>query len=113
MMRAAKTRQTIKLDFDPTATTLSVLTTLTTRARNAVERAVAAGTLVPEPCEQCGETEKTEAHHPDYTRPLDIVWLCRTCHRQLHIAYKAAVLDGVKGRDTGAEVRKHREGGEV
>jgi hypothetical protein len=31
----------------------------------------------------CGAT-KTEAHHTDYSRPLDVVWLCKHCHRLLH-----------------------------
>lgn len=25
-----------------------------------------------------------EAHHPDYSQPLDVVWLCRAHHMQAH-----------------------------
>ena len=32
--------------------------------------------------ECCGT--KLEAHHPDYSRPLDVVWLCNKHHRQCH-----------------------------
>lgn len=38
--------------------------------------------LVPQPC-PCGET-KVQAHHTDYTKPLDVVWLCRPCHDREH-----------------------------
>lgn len=49
--------------------------------------------LKPEPCEICGhwgtgyklsKEPKTRAHHGDYTKPLDIHWLCESCHRYLH-----------------------------
>ena len=41
------------------------------------------GLIAPQPCEVCG-AGKTEAHHPDYDRPGDVVWLCRKHHKQLH-----------------------------
>lgn len=51
------------------------------------EHALKAGKVVPQPCWVCGE--KAEAHHPDYSRPLDVVWLCRPHHRQTHAIVKA------------------------
>lgn len=33
---------------------------------------------------------KPEAHHPDYSRPLDVVWLCRPHHMQVHAMAKRA-----------------------
>jgi ribosomal protein S27AE len=48
-----------------------------------VARAIREGVLVRQPCERC-ETAKTEAHHEDYSRPLDVVWLCRKCHSLRH-----------------------------
>jgi DNA-directed RNA polymerase subunit M/transcription elongation factor TFIIS len=36
------------------------------------------------PCEVCSATEDIQAHHPDYTDPLNIVWLCKRCHAYLH-----------------------------
>jgi len=56
-------------------------------ARSKVRRAKMTGKLVAEPCEQCGAT-KTEAHHDDYDKPLDIRWLCSGCHKRLHVALK-------------------------
>jgi hypothetical protein len=35
------------------------------------------------PCEVCGALS-AEAHHKDYSRPLDVVWLCRKHHMELH-----------------------------
>ena len=51
----------------------------------AVKLAVADGRLVrPNQCEQCGISTKPDAHHEDYSRPLDVKWLCRRCHNLRH-----------------------------
>lgn len=34
-------------------------------------------------CVVCGKL-KTDAHHSDYTKPLDVVWICRKYHEKLH-----------------------------
>jgi hypothetical protein len=45
----------------------------------------------PEYCSFCGDAGMIEAHHPDYSRPLMVEWLCVPCHRQAHaLARKAA-----------------------
>ena len=45
------------------------------------------GTLVrPDSCELCLCTDKVEAHHVDYDRPLDVKWLCSICHERAHYA---------------------------
>jgi hypothetical protein len=52
-------------------------------AHNAVARALASGKLErPEQCAECGETSRLEAHHADYAKKLEVVWLCRYCHAQ-------------------------------
>ncbi len=54
-------------------------------AQTALRSAVRAGKLTPWPvCEVPTCCEKPEAHHPDYTRPLMVVWLCTPHHRQAH-----------------------------
>jgi hypothetical protein len=52
-------------------------------ANNAVSNAIRDGRLVHQPCEVCGELA-AQAHHPDYTKPLDVQWLCRKHHLALH-----------------------------
>jgi hypothetical protein len=41
------------------------------------------GKLIQEPCADCG-SQKSEMHHPDYTKPLLVIWLCRVCHLKCH-----------------------------
>lgn len=38
----------------------------------------------PEKCQICGKNEKLDAHHSDYSKPLEVTWTCRVCHRALH-----------------------------
>jgi len=52
------------------------------------------GLLIPEPCKCCG-AEKTEMHHEDYKKPIDIVWLCRECHMSLHREKRFSEVDQV------------------
>jgi transposase-like protein len=56
------------------------------RAKSALDWAVRSGSLSRGPCELCGSTEYVDAHHGDYARPLDVRWLCRSCHQRLHAA---------------------------
>lgn len=52
-----------------------------------VQKALKAGTLVrPTICEDCGASRFCEAAHLDYSKPLDIRWLCRSCHRLMDAA---------------------------
>ena len=53
------------------------------RAHDAVRNAVKRGDLVREPCEVCG-VEPSQAHHEDYSKPLDVRWLCFKHHRAEH-----------------------------
>ncbi len=51
-------------------------------ARKKLHKSVKAGRIVPLPCQVCGE--KAEGHHPDYSKPRDVVWLCRKHHLEVH-----------------------------
>lgn len=35
-------------------------------------------------CQRCNTTERLERHHPDYSKPGEIITLCHSCHSQLH-----------------------------
>lgn len=47
-------------------------------------KAVKRGILKKQPCVYCGE-KKAQKHHPDYTKPLEVIWLCSIHHKQLHL----------------------------
>jgi hypothetical protein len=53
------------------------------KAHSAVANAIRSGALTREPCIRCGAT-KSEGHHEDYDKPLDVMWLCTPCHKQRH-----------------------------
>ena len=53
------------------------------RANSAVAVALRDGVLKKGKCRDCGSAE-VEAHHPDYSKPLEVIWFCRKHHRQEH-----------------------------
>lgn len=56
------------------------------RAEQAVHIALRRGDMVrPTQCGQCQKTAKIHAHHPDYTKPLNVLWLCVSCHKLTHL----------------------------
>jgi len=48
-----------------------------------VAKALRMGAMERKPCEVCGRV-KTEAHHEDYARPLEVRWLCKSHHTDEH-----------------------------
>ncbi len=54
------------------------------KAHNAVTRAVAKGSLTKEPCTVC-RNPKAQAHHEDYSKPLEVIWLCALHHKLHHL----------------------------
>lgn len=51
-------------------------------AKRAVMTEVRSGRLVRQPCEICGAA--AQAHHDDYSKPLDVIWLCPNHHGERH-----------------------------
>ena len=60
-------------------------------ARERLRKAVKAGIVIRLPCERCGAL-KSEGHHPDYSCPLSVLWLCRSCHKEHHRLIKTSNL---------------------
>ncbi len=46
-------------------------------------QAFLSGKITKKDCEHCGNV-KTEMHHNDYSKPLDVMWLCKLCHESWH-----------------------------
>jgi hypothetical protein len=59
------------------------------RASYLVERAVSKGILIPQSCEICHGTDNVQAHHDDYSKPLEVRWLCKKHHHEWHTKNKA------------------------
>lgn len=55
------------------------------KAHLAVANAIRIGVLVnPRVCELCPGDYAIVAHHCDYDKPLEVLWLCEFCHKQWH-----------------------------
>jgi hypothetical protein len=54
------------------------------KAHSKVSRAVSSGKMVRADCERCGRSAGVHAHHDDYSKPLDVMWLCPPCHSERH-----------------------------
>lgn len=54
-------------------------------ARQELNYAVRSGRVAkPDYCATCGSNAKLTAHHDDYSKPLDVRWLCYSCHGKEH-----------------------------
>lgn len=61
------------------------------KAKQAIARLITAGRICsPWVCENCHTVEKLDAHHDDYAYPLQIRWLCRSCHQRWHAEHGEA-----------------------
>lgn len=66
-----------------------------------VEEALEGGLLTPKPCEECGAENRdtrngrrsVRAHHDDYSKPLEVRWLCYRCHFAWHRKHTAKHKD--------------------
>lgn len=55
----------------------------------------------PSSCERCGKHVNVNAHHEDYYRPLEVVWLCTTCHGLRHREINELLRNGADLRCRG------------
>lgn len=58
-------------------------------ARTKARRALLKGLIFQHPC-SCGDAN-SQMHHPDYDKPLDVVWYCKKCHDEFHILERKAL----------------------
>ncbi len=54
------------------------------KAHILVGNAIRDGRLIPKNCEYCGHDTNIHAHHEDYSKPLEVIWLCQRCHGRRH-----------------------------
>ena len=55
------------------------------KAHNALNNAVRDGKVIkPTHCSTCNKEKKLHGHHDDYSKPLDVEWMCAICHRAFH-----------------------------
>lgn len=62
------------------------------RAHNLLWKAIMRGDIVQQHCSRCGR-EDAHAHHYDYNRPLDVLWLCPGCHSQEHVRLRKEQIE--------------------
>lgn len=56
------------------------------KVRHIVERAIQKGELTrPLYCALCGRESRIQAHHEDYSKAFDILWVCASCHKKIHL----------------------------
>lgn len=58
-------------------------------ARKKAYDALKAGKIFKFNCAIC-DSDKSQMHHPDYSKPLDVYWLCKKCHTELHVLERRA-----------------------
>jgi len=67
-------------------------------ARRILNEALKTGRIQrPPACERCSlESQRLDAHHADYAKPLDVTWLCGPCHKIVHPHHPGSRKDGHK-----------------
>lgn len=57
----------------------------TENARSLVAKAIRRGKIIrPHKCSQCKKECIPDGHHTDYSKPLEVIWLCKICHMKGH-----------------------------
>jgi len=57
-----------------------------TKVHRIAAEAEAEGALVrPNECEECGRDVYLVKHHKDYSKPLEVAWMCIPCHSKWHV----------------------------
>ena len=57
-----------------------------------VNNAIKTGKIIkPDVCQICSRSNPV-SHHHDYNRSFDVVWICDSCHRKIHVQIKKCEL---------------------
>lgn len=75
------------------------------KAHEAVNNAVRDGRLEKLPCEKCGSEDRVHGHHEDYNKPLEVTWMCPTCHGARHRELNEMMRNGVDLSEFGLTYR--------
>ena len=77
-------------------------------ARSYAREYLKRGKLTKQGCEVCGGP--AQMHHPDYDRPLDVIWLCEKHHRDVHDwpIFLAAAREPSRGQEDERAVDRQR-----
>lgn len=65
------------------------------RAQKLVSLAKRSGRIRIGNCVACGAGKNIHAHHEDYGKPLDVIWLCGSCHIKCHMGLVALPANAV------------------
>ena len=64
-------------------------------AHTVVRRAIKSGKITkPDRCQICGKVGEVQAHHEDYNKPLEVIFVCSNCHGMIH-RYKNAFIRAI------------------
>lgn len=56
------------------------------KAHYIVQKAIKETTMIrPVHCTECKLNKRVSAHHDDYSKPLEVIWLCSSCHKLRHL----------------------------
>jgi transcription elongation factor Elf1 len=82
LMRAYMQTENGKASHSKSSAKWREFNSLRRAAHVVIGNAIKKGVLISLPCFVCGG--RAEAHHPDYDRPLDVIWLCSIHHKEAH-----------------------------
>ena len=78
-------------------------------ARGVSAAAIKCGFIAkPSKCAGCHRKTSTQAHHEDYTKPLDVVFLCKSCHTKRHGGNSEIFTRRARREKSAAEPTKKR-----
>jgi len=62
--------------------------------------AVDTGKIIkPKTCSRCRKGGIIHGHHPDYNKPLDVIWLYLWCHINEHVAQRLKQIRGARSQE--------------